>query len=136
MIVAKRTRLIIYATGMAGFLAQIIGTYFLSYLKGEIVETFKGYFNLPGALEAIAVFLLVKELSNNKKVWKITEIIANCSMEIYFFNSILISSIRDVLGLDRYSLLFRLGMPFVIIPLCIMITYILRKIPAIKRLVP
>lgn len=133
---AKRTRLIIYATGMVGLLAQIIGTYFLSYLKGEIVETFKGYFNLPGALYAIAVFLFFKTVANNKQTLKLVEIVANCSLEIYFFNSILISSIRDVFGLDRYSLIFRLGMPFIIIPICICLTFVFRKIPLIKKLVP
>ena len=42
----------------------------------------------------------------------------------------------SILGLDKTSLLYRLGAPVLMIPAMILITWCMRKVPVIRRIVP
>lgn len=61
-----KVRMLIYALGVSGLLAHIIGTWRLSYAVGEIIQTFKGYVNLPCVLYSVAIFTFFRYHGNNK----------------------------------------------------------------------
>lgn len=129
-------RIIIYLLGISGLLIQIIGTYKLSYEANMIVETFKGYNNVPCILYSVAVFLFVKEIGKKIKKLNITAKISDYTFGIYLIHYFVISIITDTFGLNNHSIIYRLGMPFIVIPICILITFIIKKIPVIKRIIP
>lgn len=65
---SKNIRYVIYLLAIMGLLAHIIGTYTLSMEAGKIIDTYKGYLNVPCILYSAGIFLLFKELYNNNKI--------------------------------------------------------------------
>lgn len=132
----KRYRVIIYILGMAGLFAHIFGTYFLSIKAGLIIETYKGYVNVPCILYATSIFVFAKELCKKIKIDKVTKFLSKFTFEFYLMHYIIISVIQITLNPDIKSIYYRLIMPLIIIPIVIFVTWILRKIPLIKKIVP
>ena len=48
----------------------------------------------------------------------------------------IIDIIETIFKFHTTSILYRLGMPFIVIPICIGIAFLIRKIPLIKKIVP
>lgn len=44
---SRKHRLILYALALGGLLLHILGTYALSMNAGKIIQTYKGYLNVP-----------------------------------------------------------------------------------------
>ena len=53
-------RRLLYAGGIIGLLFHIIGTWYLSYREGMIVNLYKGYLNLPCIIYSFAIFTFFK----------------------------------------------------------------------------
>ena len=104
------------------------------------VQTYKGYTNLPAVLYSIAVFVLVKQLSEkineNGRAYKLICRFAGYTFAIYLIHWFILDLMTKVLNLDKFLLCYRIGMPFIVIPLCIILAFLLRKVPIIKRIVP
>ena len=129
-------RIIIYILGIIGLLMHIIGTYKLSMDANEIVKTYKGYCNVPSVLYSISIFVFIKELCKKIKVGKIVNSISKYTFAIYLIHWYILDIIVRITKVDTGSIFYRLGAPFIIIPICILIAYIIRKIPILKRIVP
>lgn len=56
----KSTRIVIYIGSFVGLILHIFGTYSLSMEMGKIVQTYKGYNNLPCVLYSLGIFLFFK----------------------------------------------------------------------------
>lgn len=50
----------IYFLAIFGFLMYILGTNFSSFSQGKIIQTFKGYMNVPSVLYSTGVFTFFK----------------------------------------------------------------------------
>lgn len=133
---SKKQRIIIYLLGIAGLLTHIIGTYYSSIKAGYIIETYKGYVNVPCILYASCIFLFVKELCKKIKIGIIIKCLSKYTFEFYLMHYIVINLIQIIFNPNIKSIYYRLGMPFVIIPIVMFATFILRKIPFIKKIVP
>lgn len=128
---------LIYFLAVVGLLTHIIGTYVLSTKANEIINTFKGYNNVPCILYSVGVFVFIKQFSIKKLfILKITNFVGKYTYGIYLIHWYIMIFIRDIFSLSQGSILYRLGLPFVIIPVCILIILILRKIPFLKKIVP
>lgn len=135
----KITEINIYILGIIGLLLHIFGTYNLSMSAGKIIGTYKGYNNLPCILYSTAVFVLVKNICSkikNTSFFSILNRIKRYTFSIYLVHWYVIDLITVSFNLDVHTILYRLGMPIIVIPLCILITYILRKIPVVRHIVP
>ena len=135
----KKTEYGIYILGMVGLLLQIFGTYILSSQANKLIGIFKGYTNVPCALYSTAIFLLVKNNCSKIKNASFLSIINKMkkyTFSIYLIHWFLIDSITSMLNLDTKSIVYAFGMPVLVIPLCILLTFILRKIPVISKIVP
>ena len=55
-----RYRYLLYVLGILGLLAHIMGTYELSMVAGKIIQTYKGYLNVPCLFYSAAVFIFFK----------------------------------------------------------------------------
>ena len=135
----KVTEICIYVLGLGGLLLHIFGTYNLSMQAGYIVGTYKGYNNLPCILYSSAIFLLIKNLCakiKNTSFFTIINKFKKYTFAIYVVHWYVIDAITVLFNLKTTVIWYRLGMPFIVIPLCILITFILRKIPVIRHIVP
>lgn len=136
-------RICVYALALAALIAHIVGTYFGSYAAGEVVKTFKGYTNLPCVLYSIGIFLLVKNLVNKKKEKdslsfpeKAVRFLSSYTFSIYMIHYFLLQFMILIMHLNYKSILFRLLGPIPVIAISILITFVLRKIPVLRRIVP
>lgn len=132
----KNQRYMIYLLSILGLLMHIIGTYILSMDAGRIIDTYKGYYNVPCILNSVGIFIFIKELSKKVKKYKIINFIGKYTFSIYLMHWYILRVLTKLFHLSTVSILYRLGLPFVIIGICILITFILRKIPIIKKIVP
>lgn len=132
----KSKRIIIYILGILGLITHIYGTYKYSIIKGNIDLTFKGYTNVPCMLYSISIFVFIKYLFKNIKNIKIIDYLGKFTFEFYLIHRIIIWIIDYVYKPNIFSLSYRLGLPFILVPICIFITVILRKLPIVKKIVP
>ena len=127
---------IIIILGVIGLLAHIIGTYQLSMAAGRIIDVFKGYYNIPCILYSVAIFVFLKSISH--KLFEINFLkkgvyfLKNYTFAIYLLHFFIINYITQVLKYDINSLLLF----FESIIICILITYLIRKIPILRKLLP
>lgn len=132
----KKQKTIIYIVGIIGLLMHIIGTYKLSMDAGQIIDTYKGYTNIPCIMYSVAIFVLLKDIGNKITNYKIINIIGKYTFPIYLMHWYVLRILVKIFSIDTHSLLYRLGAPFIIVPICMLITFVLRKIPLIKKTVP
>ena len=135
----KRWRMICYLLGIIGFLIQVIGTYNASMEAGYVVTLYKGYINLPCMLYATAVFVFIKEISSkikNEKVWRFINWASKYTFAIYLMHWYVMVVLEKLFNINLYSVLYRLIGPIVICAVCILIAWIMRKIPVVKKIVP
>ena len=137
---SKKSQIIIAITSFLGLMLHIFGTYYLSVNAGKIVDTYKGYFNVPCILYSLGIFVFIKNISdtvfNNKILNKIVFFLKDYTLAIYLLHWFILDIIVYLAKPDMKYLINRLGLPFIIIPLCILITYVIRKIPILKRILP
>ena len=60
--IPRKYRIAIYLLGIAGFLMHFAGTMIVTQPDGPINGLFKGYDNLPAVLQAMGIFLFVKDI--------------------------------------------------------------------------
>ena len=139
-----KLRLVIYFFALAGLLTHIIGTYCVSVEAGKIDQFFKGYENLPCILYASGIFVFVKYAVKRIKSQKRHQVVFRLqeyTLAIYLIHRILLPVVVRLLGvtlpgLPRLSLGYTFVMAAILIPLCFLITFILRKIPIVRNIVP
>jgi len=136
----RREKIGIYVAALFGLMLHIVGTYVLSVKAGNIVDTFKGYENLPCILYSSGIFVLAKDIEKKIMVGRFKRFIVwlgRYTFPIYLMQFILLDYVNnELLFIDTHSIIYRLGAPFVMIPIIIFVTFLLRKIPIINRIVP
>lgn len=138
----KKQRIIIYVLAVCGLLVHIIGTYCLSRNDGMIVEVFKEYRNLPCLLYSVGIFVLIKSVAESKfmkKFEKFVNVLSKYTFAIYLTHSFILAYMVDFLknfNIEITSVVF-VPIAFVLtVPLCVAITWMVRKIPGGKYIMP
>lgn len=135
----RGSKTVIFGLAICGLLMHIIGTYILSVKEGAIISTYKGYQNVPSILYATGIFLLLKDIGirvmKNAQMNSFISCLGKYSFSIYLMQFILLDAAPHFVP-DTKSILYRLGAPFVMIPIIIAVTWCMRKIPVIKKIVP
>ena len=143
--ISLKKEIVIYCLSVVGFITQAYYTYVISSEAGEVLRDYKGYTNLPCIIYSIGVFVFLKKrvsrIMNNDKIKLIVNKMSGYTFGIYLIHwYILVFArdyiFRDFLSIPEQSILFRLGSPLIIIPVCCIILYFLKKIPVIKNVVP
>jgi len=137
---SKKQRMCIYALSIAGLLVHMIGTYSVSMQAGSVVSTYKGYNNLPCILYSAGIFTWFRytgeKLMKIKWLEKLVLLISDYTFGIYLVHMFLIYFIRNSFTVDVTSILYRLGMPFIVVPIAVLIIRIIKRIPVLRRIVP
>ena len=143
--IRKRTRIVLYILGTIGFIMQLIPTYYLSINANHIVETFKGYYNLPCYLQSIAVFILIRQIYNkcqNRKnriqlaIIRFSEWFRPYTFGIYLLHQLVLLGLLHFMDISQTSIWWRLIGPWLIIFISILLINLLRKIRIFKPLLP
>ena len=135
----KKGKMTIYIVGIGGLLFHIIGTYSLSTNAGEIVDTYKGYNNLPCVLHSIAVFVFLKEIGRKimkTKAGKWVQMMGDYAFPAFLMQWFILDIGRRTINFDETNLIYRLGAPLIVYGVIMVITFVLRKIPIIRKIVP
>jgi membrane-bound acyltransferase YfiQ involved in biofilm formation len=67
---------------------------------------------------------------------KIVGKLKDYTFAIYLLHSFVMDTLILIFDFNTKSILYRLGMPFIIIPICMVLTFIIRKIKFLKKIVP
>ena len=142
----RKKEIAVYITSVAGLLIHTIGTYSLSMNAGKLIDIFKGYNNVPCVLYSLGIFLLFKNYGNklmSKFLNKPVNFLAKYTFGIYLIHMYFVDMLPKFIGYLGMndagvvnSPLYRLAAVLIIIPVCILIIFLLRKIPAIRHIVP
>ncbi len=133
---SKKEKRIIYLLAFLGLLIHIFGTYFVSMEAGKVIQTYKGYINVPCILYSLGVFLFVKEnanwLSESSFRGKL-EVLKDYTFAIYLLHWFVMQLLIRAFHIDTHSIMYRLGGVFLISFICMCITWVIRKIPGLGR---
>ena len=134
-------RCIIYILGLAGFLMHFGGTYFESYALGGVSQIYKNLMQTPILMYSGAVFLFIRQISSKvmqTKISKSVQFIKKYTFPIYLMHYYIIEILNRYLHLTNYtkSIFYRLGMPFIVIPITIIIAALIRKLRLGKKVLP
>jgi surface polysaccharide O-acyltransferase-like enzyme len=135
----KWQKAVIYSLALCGLLLHIVGTYVLSMGADMIDGTFKGYENVPSILYAVGVFVLLKDIGTKvmeSRTQSFFSFLGGYTYPIFLTQFIFLKLIVQLPFVNPKSLVYRLGGPYVIIPMIIAMTAVLRKIPIVKKIVP
>ena len=136
----KKVKIIVYILAVAGLLMHILGTYHLSLKEGHISDIYKGYVNVPCILYSCGVFLLFKDIGNKMMqssfISKLINFLGKYTFGIYLLHESIYLLLCMPLKSYENLLICRLGLFFIIVPICILIIFLLRKIPVIKYVLP
>lgn len=134
-------RCIIYFLGLAGLLMHICGTYYESYALGDVSHIYKNLTYAPIVMYSGAFFLFIKQISEKvmkTNISKYMHFIKKYTFPIYLMHYYIIEILNRYLHLTNYtkSIFYRLGMPFIVIPITIIIAALIRKLRLGKKILP
>lgn len=133
------TRRVIYGLSLAGLIIHIYGTYYLSFVYGQIIDIFKGYTNFPCVLYSIGIFVLFRYMEIPEKISHFIKKILfmeRYTFSIYLAHYFIIDIIVSLFNINVLSIVYRLISPLVIIAISIGVVKIIRKIPFAEKIVP
>ena len=136
----KKQKILIYIFAIVGLIYRYITTFYLSKSAGTVVKTTWGYTSWHCILLASAVFLIAKDLKfsklKNEKIQTIIQKISSCSLGIYLIHMIVRYYEIKLLNINTVSWQFRTIGVLTTYLISLIIVYLLKKIPIIKRIVP
>ena len=136
----RNYRLILYILAICGLLMHIIGTYDLSMAAGKIIDTYKGYTNLPATLYSLGVFIFIKydlvKLMKFDFISKIVHFLDFYTFGIYLIHWYLLEFLIKTFNINNTSIIYRLLAPILVLVMSVIIIYLIRKIPLIKKIFP
>ena len=135
----KWVKCVVYLFALAGLAVHMVGTYRLSVNAGQIVSLFKGYYNLPCVCYSLGVFLVLRDIGGaiekNETVKRWVCILGDYSFPCYLIQWFLLCIVNDLKIFDTTNLLYRLISPFCYFGVVVVIVFVMRKIPVVKRIV-
>lgn len=138
--VSKKIRFLLYVLSIFSVLVIFIGTCYLSMSSGTYVDLLKSYIGVPVLLYSSGLFVFIKydfiKVMENKSVNKFVSFLDHYTFGIYLIHWFIIQFFMEILNIDITSVVYRFLAPFLIILICVVITYCIRKIPVVKRIIP
>lgn len=138
----KKQRIVIYLLGIASAIIRYFYTYYFSIKKGVLNRDLFDYCSGVSVILAVAVFVFIKNIEWEKNIKKmhikpeIITKISSCSFGIYLMHMIIKRMLTNMLNLNIYSIWYRTIGAICLYTICLLIVYIIKKIPIIKKIVP
>ena len=136
----KKQKIIIYIFAFIGLLLHIIGTHVLSVKMGAIQSAYKGYMNLPCILYSTGMFVFLRDaatwIQKSKKIETLIEALGKYTFPLYLIHWFILRIREEVVSINTKGMIYRLFAPYIIFILVICFTWIIRKIPGVRKIVP
>lgn len=133
-------KIAIYILAAIGLLVHMVGTYYLSMKTGEVNEMLKGYANFPSIFYSLGAFILLRDIAVKieKIGWlrKLIETLGKYTFEVFLLHWFVINITGSLITIDDKNLAYRLLFPLFIYAVTVIVTWLLRKIPVIRKIVP
>ena len=139
--IPKRYRICLYVLGVFSALMRYVFTYRQSIIEGQTVRTYFDYLQFHSIFLAVGVFVLFKQIPWEKifktdKSQRVIAKISSCSFGIYLIHMLLQRVCKYVLNVPENGLVWRLILPIFVYLVGLLIVYVMKNIPIIKRIVP
>ncbi len=137
---SRRTRILIYISGVGGALLMFFGTWLLSRKTGELDVFFMGYASVACFPLSAAVMLFSKHCCW-ERVYKIipqkvVRAFAVASLGVYVLHMLLLTLVEHLGILATHPVYYMAIVPFLVYFAGVGIVLLLSKIPIVKHLVP
>ena len=137
---SRKYRITFYILGILGFLGMFLPTQIFYETMHQSTYLFKSYSYPTTILYSIAIWIFAKELCKHngfkKRISKIIYLINPYTFGIYLIHYYFINIIAHYFKLNIVSIGFSLGIPIVVIILCLLTLYIMKRIPYVRNIVP
>lgn len=138
---SRTSQFVIYSLSIFELLLHMIGTYDLSMAANQVISTYKGYNNLPCVLYSAGIFLFFKRLGtsimSNKLINKIVQKLSSYTFGVYLTHVFVLQTIfRMFPNINSKLLVWRAFSPLLVFTISVVITWIIRKIPGLKKIMP
>lgn len=139
--IAKKYRVILYSLGILSIVYRYATTIVLSNQAGKLVNTTWGYGQFHTILLSSAVFVFVKNMNlkwieKHVKLVKTLGVLAGCSFGIYLVHKIVMFYEIRAFNIDTVSIWWRTIGFLMTYLISLIIIWILKKIPLVKKMVP
>lgn len=138
--ITKKTKTLIYTAGIISAVLIPVGTLVLSQESGKFYGEFYAYDSLTGLAQATFVFLLFKDMFEDKTFSKRTEkFISSLSKDtfgVYMVHVFSIMFIENVLHFESFTINPYIAIPVIVVGSYVIseiISFILNRIPVIKN---
>lgn len=136
-----KSRLVIYALGITGFLIQSFGTIYLSVMHDSLRRDFQEGLGIPVLFESMAIFILFKYEINcwikRPRLVAIVSKLSSYSFGVYLLHLWIIRKLPQHIGdfgNKEWPWIFSAVIFTYIISLCL--TWIIKKIPGLRAIIP
>ena len=137
---ALHTKIFIYILSALGLMVHMVGTYTLSMNTGHLDVLFKGYSNFPSILYSLGVFVMLRDIALKirevERLRKIIEWLGQYTFAVFLLHWFIINITKLIILPNPVSLEYRLFFPVLLYAVIVLITWCLRKIPVIRKVVP
>ena len=139
--ISKKYRVILYILGILAIVYRYATTAILSSQTGKLVNTTWGYSQFHTILLSSAVFVFIKNMNfewieKRKKLVKTLGVFAGCSFGVYLLHKIVMYYEVHILGINTLSIWWRTAGFIMTYGISLGIILILKRMPAIKKIVP
>lgn len=138
----KRAKIVVYFLSICGFLATIVGTSMLSVSGQKANEMLYGYLTVNVMLEAVGIFVLMKDIFERKavgvRIEKVLGLLAKYSFGAYLVHVLVLDELGRIFGLNTLSFNPLLSIPvisMIVIVISFVISAALNHIPLLKKTV-
>ena len=133
-------RYLLYALSVAAFLVHLIGTYQASMEAGALVKTYKGYLNVPSIVYSVGIFVFFRyageRLMQVSLISKLVNFLKDYTFSLYLLHIFILRTILKVFPVTSKSMSYRLGAPFATFAVTVLVTWLIRKIPVLRKTLP
>lgn len=139
---SKKNRVIIYILGIISALIRYCYTYYFSIVEGMLNRDLFDYTSAISVLLATSVFVFIKNINWEEVITKLhikpTALgkISSCSLGIYLIHMLVKSRLTNMFNLDIFNIWYRTVGPILVYIICLIIVYLIKKIPILKKIVP
>ena len=138
---SKSKRLLLYTAGILAAVLRYGYTYIMSVRSGSLDRTFWGYTNITTVFLASAIFIFFKYtnwdfLYRHKWIDKLVSQVSSCTFGIYLVHMIVITYVVELTGVGVSRFLWRTVGAVGVFIISFIITFLLKQIPLIKKIVP
>ena len=138
---SKLERIACYATAVLCGALRYHGLRILSERDGFTNQLYMNYKGFPALFLALGVFIFIRYFCEKHKNYfermsKWLAELSSCSLGVYLIHNLFIREMSSIAFFKKYSFQWYFIWPFVCYGVCVLVVYIVKKIPLIRKVFP